>query len=407
MRSANEIRSLTGLRGFAALYVVLFHYFFGVSSTNAITTFLAHGYLAVDLFFVLSGFVMALNYGHLFAAGPSLGAYATFLGRRLARIYPLYLAATVAGFILVVVGGLRYPHDAPLGAALLANVLAVQTWGFVQSFDQPAWSISAESAAYLLFPALVIPTLFRRPITAWVATAVCAATLTALCLLPAALVPGQHGADAPIDFHLPWLALPLLRCVPEFALGLLAYRLATTPLGRALGSSRWLAPSVALLVLALLTLPRTDLAAVLLFPLLTTGLVDARLERWESGPHLIGRLLASAPANILGRLSYSVYLTHELLAAALNWFSTEVRVNAPGIARQENFAVAIGLALTLLTFPIAFLAYKTIEVPGRRWLRAALERRPMGPRASALPSSSVTPEKSAAKRPGIAPLNVR
>jgi len=378
MRSVTEIRSLTGLRGLAALYVVVFHYFFGLPSSNAITTFMAHGYLAVDLFFVLSGFVMALNYAHLFAGGPSAGAYRTFLGRRLARIYPLYLAATVAGFILVVAGGLRYPHI-PLVPALAANVLAVQTWGFVPSFDQPAWSISAEWAAYLLFPILLIPTLFRKPGTAWISAAVCVATLAALCLLPQALVAGQHGADAPLDFHLPWLALPVARCVPEFVLGLLAYRLAMTSTGRVLGSNRWIVPCIALLTLALLTLLRTDFAVILLFVVITTGLVDSRAKCWQSAPHQIGRLLASAPANVLGKLSYSVYLTHELLAAALNWFSTTVRVHAPDIARQENFGVAIGLALTLLTFPIAYAAYKTIELPGRRWLRAILERRAAEP----------------------------
>jgi peptidoglycan/LPS O-acetylase OafA/YrhL len=63
MREHREIRSLTGLRGVAVAYVVVHHFFLGLTFTNPFTTFLAHGYLAVDLFFVLSGFVMTLNYG--------------------------------------------------------------------------------------------------------------------------------------------------------------------------------------------------------------------------------------------------------------------------------------------------------------------------------------------------------
>ena len=58
----SEVRALTGLRGVAALYVVLHHFFSPYSSTNLPQSLLAHGYLAVDLFFTLSGFVMALNF---------------------------------------------------------------------------------------------------------------------------------------------------------------------------------------------------------------------------------------------------------------------------------------------------------------------------------------------------------
>jgi peptidoglycan/LPS O-acetylase OafA/YrhL len=67
---------------------VFFHDFFGIEMSNLLTTLIAHGYLAVDLFFVLSGFVMALNYGSLFETRMSFLAYRRFLGRRIARIYP-------------------------------------------------------------------------------------------------------------------------------------------------------------------------------------------------------------------------------------------------------------------------------------------------------------------------------
>jgi peptidoglycan/LPS O-acetylase OafA/YrhL len=260
------------------------------------------------------------------------------------------------------------------------NVFMVQTWGFVQSFDQPGWSISAECAAYLLFPVLLIPTIFRKPAAAWISAALCAATLAVLCVLPSSFAPGQHAADAPLDFHLPWLAFPVVRCIPEFMLGILSFRLASTPWGVKIGSSRWIAPAAGLGILALLTVPRTDLAVVLLFPLFTTSLA--------TGTHLPGRLLASTPAHLLGRLSYSVYLTHELLAASLSWISREVHERAPSMAQQPDFAVAVGMALTFLTFPIALLAFNIIEVPGRRWLREMLERRPAEPIVRAIPSPS-------------------
>ena len=95
-----EIRALTGVRGMAACLVAIYHF----SPTKDMAPGPLHnsvgrGYLWVDLFFVLSGFVIALNYGHLFASGFSRTAFATFLTRRVARIYPLYLAVLVAGLV--------------------------------------------------------------------------------------------------------------------------------------------------------------------------------------------------------------------------------------------------------------------------------------------------------------------
>jgi peptidoglycan/LPS O-acetylase OafA/YrhL len=378
MPPTNEIRSLTGLRGLAALYVVAFHYFFwNQPFSDAPTALMAHGYLSVDLFFVLSGFVMALNYGKMFAPGWSKVAHLRFLGRRIARIYPLYLASTVVAFVLVGAGTLHYPPATPLGAALILNALMVQTWGFVQSLDQPGWSISAEWAAYLLFPVLLVPTMFRKPAVGWLTAAGCAAALAVLSALPASVVHGQHAPDALLDLHRPWLAFPVLRCLPEFMLGILSYRLAATPAGAALGSSRWVAPALCLVILALLTMPRTDLAVVLLFPLLTTALA--------SGTHLPGRLLASSSANMAGKLSYSIYLTHQLLAGTLNWIWLHTDDAVSRIMGQQNYATLILTATVLLTFPVAFCAYKVIELPGRRGLRALFETRSLKPLVNPIP----------------------
>src|SRR3979490_2903480 len=90
-----EIRSLTGLRGIAALWVVALHLEF----TRA--PFINNGYLGVDLFFVLSGYVMALNYGW---PRMRLGDYCRFLRKRLARTYPLYVFTAVAAYCLAYFG---------------------------------------------------------------------------------------------------------------------------------------------------------------------------------------------------------------------------------------------------------------------------------------------------------------
>jgi len=357
-----EIRSLTGLRGVAALYVLLFHYFppsTAASPGHPLTNVLHHGYLAVDLFFILSGFVMAMNYSHMFASGWSKAAYRRFLGRRIARIYPLYLATVIAGFLLVIAGWLRYLHAAPLGVALCLNLTMTQVWGLVPSFDSPAWSISAEWAAYLLFPALLVPTMFRRASIGWLSALISAATLAALSVQQASLG-HDFNLREPLNLSDPWCALPVVRCVAEFTLGILAFRLAATPFGRHLASSRWLAPAVCVAALMLLAIPQSDLAVALLFPFLVISLA--------SEAHVPGRLLAWAPAEFIGKLSFSIYLTHKLFYGLLN--AIYLRAHAAGLPHAQSLAAIICISLT---FPLAFAAYRTIEVPGRRWMRALFE----------------------------------
>ena len=129
------------------------------------------GYLAVDLFFVLSGFVMALSYGPAFGERFSLRVFAAFLWRRVARLYPLYGTILVARLVYT---GLRYGRfdlprpwiAAPLAhpwTAIPANVLLVQSWGLAPSSIGPAWSISTEWAALPQAPSWPCCCCLQRP----------------------------------------------------------------------------------------------------------------------------------------------------------------------------------------------------------------------------------------------------
>ena len=93
----SEIKSLTSLRGIAAMAVVMQH-FSATAQTHAAVTIpslVPHGYMAVDLFFVLSGFIMTYTYGADFETH-GMRAFAGFMGKRVARIVPLNILA-VAG----------------------------------------------------------------------------------------------------------------------------------------------------------------------------------------------------------------------------------------------------------------------------------------------------------------------
>ena len=165
-RRGREIGALTGLRGVAACWVVEYHVHerAPLLPGSPLGTMLRHGYLAVDLFFVLSGFVMALSYEGLFAGGASRRALGTFALRRLARIYPLYAAVTGASVLLFLHFALATGAPCrPLLAMLPYNVPLLQTWGFGDGIVGQSWSVSAEMAAYVLFPFLLRITGAGRP----------------------------------------------------------------------------------------------------------------------------------------------------------------------------------------------------------------------------------------------------
>ena len=110
-KGKDEIDALTGVRGVAAVIVIAYHTYPAADFPYGISHLVARGYLAVDVFFVLSGFVMALTYGSLFRDRVTPPAFFTFLMRRVARLYPLYIVflALRIAYSLAVYGSLQVP----------------------------------------------------------------------------------------------------------------------------------------------------------------------------------------------------------------------------------------------------------------------------------------------------------
>jgi peptidoglycan/LPS O-acetylase OafA/YrhL len=358
-----EIKPLTGLRGIAALYVMMFHFFIGQRFTNPVTTLLAHGYLAVDVFFVLSGFVMTLTYSRLFDHGHFLSSYGKFLGRRIARVYPLYLVGTLCAFVLIRNGLLDPPH-LKLSFAFLWNLLMVQAWGITESLDGPGWSISTEWAAYLLYP-IILLSLVRNRLGRWIAGCLSLALLAFLALNPAAHVRAADGA-ALLDVHASRYGFPVLRCLAEFVLGMLAYQFSTSPAGARFAARTWIQDALTLAIILALMRPRTDLVMPLLIPPLLVGLA--------SGGSIVARTLSFRPLEAAGRYSYSIYMIHTLLYGVLGWI--HYQINAAGFKHGQTFAALVGIGLTI---PLSALAYHGIEKPGRSFIRNLLEGRKVMP----------------------------
>jgi len=173
---AGQLPSLTSLRGVAALWVVLFHYsvvYFPSLNSSGYSSLVGKGYLAVDMFFMLSGFVMTHVYHQAFLQ--SIGDnYRGFLVARIARLYPLHVlvltlfvvvALTARGVDCAVTGVFNgIPLTGPRSfTAFIANLFMLQGLNAGQlSWNYPAWSISVEFIAYLLFP-FALPSIWRAP----------------------------------------------------------------------------------------------------------------------------------------------------------------------------------------------------------------------------------------------------
>jgi peptidoglycan/LPS O-acetylase OafA/YrhL len=363
------------------VWVVLFHFHFtplpGVTEVvGALGPLITSGALGVDLFFVLSGFVIAYTY--LDQLGPALRAQATarFMWARACRLWPVYLLVLhLFGAWLVVRATVG--SDGEIAFQSVQPVLDVgqylQQLVLVQLWDDPhfdgaswvgsTWSISAEWLAYLLFPvaALVLHRMRRLPVAVLGAGAL-------VLMLPMTWAYLSTG-----DPYFPWSWL--LRILCGFGAGALAYlvvrRLPRTPTVRGVASG--VAAGVPVLMGAGLLLgelagPGRGGAVILLFPLLVAALAVA-----DRGPAM---LLSTSLLVYGGRLSYGLYLVHipllEVYWLALRRFAW--------LASHSGLAHVVGGIVLLSTFGAAALTYHLVEEPSRRRLRAlapAVERLPV------------------------------
>jgi peptidoglycan/LPS O-acetylase OafA/YrhL len=359
-----EIRSLTGLRGVAALVVMAYHYRnLGITASRPA---FGPGYLMVDLFFVLSGFVMARTYGAAFRTGFSGRAYLRFLDARLARVYPLYALIVLGMFGLA--GLVPIAHPAHAWRALLINLLLVQNLGAglacrtcSEAWLPPAWSISTEAAAYLVFPVLAVLALFRSRACAAGVLAVSVGALVLLSRVPAGWLHG-HPKVGVLEFSGGETLWPVVRCLAGFCLGLLTWRLVRS---RSVPEQAFGTAAALLLVLGLAMCWRvrdSDLAMVALFPLLILHV--------SPGRSMLARALASAAPHRLGEWSYAIYLLHwpvlNLMPVVFPYFQ------AAHIRHGWSLALALMAVATIL---LAALAHRHIERPARRLLRGLFDDR--------------------------------
>ncbi|HEY3704847.1 MAG TPA: acyltransferase [Terracidiphilus sp.] len=159
-RKPDRLNALTGLRSFAAVNIVFFHFsnpqWFGIFApvVNA-------GYASVSYFILLSGFVLGYNYGQR-ARADQLDTW-RFYKARFTRLYPIYLLSLLMAWRMVPQEYASHSH-AMFWAGMVLSPLLTQGWipEIATFLNTPAWTMSAESSYYVLFPFLAR---WRRPAT--------------------------------------------------------------------------------------------------------------------------------------------------------------------------------------------------------------------------------------------------
>lgn len=344
---------LTALRFFAAAIVMAYHYaLVWAPDALAATGILGKGGLGVDFFFVLSGFILT----HVYLSAREAGQfrYGDFLWARLARIYPLHVVTTLIAIVILSIGyKIGAIADDPVYFAYVAKTLAmVHAWGTVDHFglNAPSWSISAEWAAYLAFPAFLAIAIAARTRPILFVAAAFAALGAADVFARAAF--GKGVTELSFDFG-------VLRIAPEFLLGCALYMLALKIALPARTASLALGGSIA----ATLAMMHVRAPELLIVAAMSAIILFAAL-RARSAPAGGGSRALAHPALVyLGEISYAIYLTHRLVEYAL------IDIFAPMTGFQVS-GLAPMLGCALVSILVAAALHHAIERPVRSWMRA-------------------------------------
>jgi peptidoglycan/LPS O-acetylase OafA/YrhL len=359
-----RLSALTSARFFAAFHVLLFHSWAmkGLDwAPGWLQRFASVGYVAVSLFFILSGFVLVYTY-----AGKKIDLR-QFWRARLARLYPVYLLslAITGPFFFYVVLKMDVPYLWYFKGRVISTTVLVltmlQAWRPMAAlgWNAPAWAVSVEIFFYMIFPILLAR--FARASNrslAGIALA-CWATVIAVDLAYVALQPDHVVANSSLDFVF-WLSAvkfhPLMR-LPEFIIGLTCgYWFIRGGINPKLATPLALGGTAFALVL-------TAFSDRIPYPLMHTGLLAPAFAAIICGLALSPRwtsFLESRWLVLLGESSYCFYLLHVMF---VGWFMFVGRDPATPVPWWRF----LGGAMTATICGV--VTFRFVEEPARKWLR--------------------------------------
>ncbi|MBS0536848.1 MAG: acyltransferase [Proteobacteria bacterium] len=363
MMRGSRFEALDAWRGICAVIVVVFHFVAMMPSSLEGSMFIRNGFLFVDFFFLLSGFVLCHSYRSSIS---SVGDLRRFAIRRFGRVWPVH-AVVLGVFVAVVAVVDRLPHPAVLsltpsgGAysldALIPSVLLLNAMGLTPQgtvWNGPAWSIGAEFYVYLLFAVLLVAA-SRRLLATCLALSISALTLGYL------FAPALMNATWDYGF---------IRCIASFFGGVVAYHVHETVRERSLmRATLWEAGAAALVVAFVIHAGNgaDDVSALSLAAPLVFG---AAVVTFAGEQGALSLLLKARPFRALGRYSFSIYMIHMPLLVILCYglWAEGYGTKEFGIAGARPWMGSVDLILVdfvLAVIVIAAASHRFIEVPAR------------------------------------------
>lgn len=351
---------LDGLRGVASFLVVIMH-ICEAHSTSSLDMLLNHGYLAVDFFFLLSGFVIGYAYDDRWSKMTLSG----FFKRRLIRLQPMVIMGSVIGAIFFYFqDSTMWPaiHTVPIWKTLLIMVIGatlipvppsmdIRGWQEMHPLDGPAWSLFFEYIANILY-ALGIRKFSKTALSILV-------FLAAIVLVQYA-VSGEGDLIGGWSVTGPQLRIGFTRLIFPFFAGLLLSRTIRTT-----------------------TVPHAFLwCSMLLFVFLAIPRIGGESHRWENGLYEASVVILAFPlivymgasgklvgkfstrlCTFCGEISYPLYITHyPLIYTYTAWLSNHR--NATFTEALPRILLTVGGAILL-----AYGCLKLYDEPVRRWLQ--------------------------------------
>ena len=353
---------LDGLRGVAALMVIIFHLFEAHSGGNHLVQIINHGYLAVDFFFMLSGFVIGYAYDDRWDR-MTLG---TFFKRRIIRLHPMVIMGSIVGavFFYFQKSELCFPQiaDTPVWMLLLLMVWGftllplplkwdVRGWTEMHPLNGPAWSLYYEYIANILY-ALFVRRFSKTALTVLVVLAACFTVYRSQTAPLGDMVGG---------WALTWEQqyVGFTRLLYPFFGGLLLSRLGW--LIRLKKRAFWYC---SLLIVAMLSMPRIGgeehfwmnglyeaCCILFLFPVIVS---------MGAGGKVTGKR-STAICKFLGDISYPIYITHYPLVYV---YTAWVCNTGAGISEGLPYMILVFVGAVA----IAYASLRLYDMPVRRWL---------------------------------------
>lgn len=362
------LSSLTALRGIAALLVAVFHFEMAVARfvPAAQSMFFEKCYLMVDLFFMMSGFIMLHVYSNQFKDNIQTKSLKNFLVARFARIYPLHLFSLL--LLIVIVRWLTDWGNPPIileqPADILPNIFLLHSFGFtkIYSWNIPSWSISAEWAAYLLFPIIALCINKKKVITIiLLALFIIAAYYAIMYLLPRKnpinpAIPVPHNLNTTFDYG-------YIRGIAGFATGILVYLLYELRAVRKAFSSDLVSLLIILAITISMHFALNDSLTVLLFAILVLS--------FTANNGRIAKICNRKILQFLGDISYSVYLMQIFLQEPFSHSIYLPGITGIGRGKQNiDFSSGVLYCITylILLIMISYVSYQWVERPSRRFI---------------------------------------